>query len=113
MTRTLPCYPCPHDSACCAYGVDLSDAEAAAIRLHYGADKVYRNRAGEWRTRVRSRRCVFLVSNACTLHATDHYPSTCRGFPWYADDQTTPYDYDQTICPELIPVNLLVRRAAR
>ena len=25
---SLPCFPCPHASACCAYGVTLSDEEA-------------------------------------------------------------------------------------
>ena len=33
----LPCYPCPHQSACCAYGVTLSDAEAAEITREQGA----------------------------------------------------------------------------
>jgi hypothetical protein len=27
----LPCFPCPHASACCAYGVTLSDDEKAAL----------------------------------------------------------------------------------
>lgn len=107
--RALPCYPCPHGSACCAYGVDLTESEAAAL----DPGKVYRTSSGTWRTRVRNRRCVFLADNACTLHETDHYPATCRGFPWYMGDQTTPYEYDRTICPELVPVQLLVRKAAR
>ena len=28
---SLPCFPCPHQSACCAYGVTLSDDEALAL----------------------------------------------------------------------------------
>ena len=57
----LPCFPCPHASACCAYGVTLSDEEAAAITAAHGGHLIYRTRWGEWRTRVRGGRCVFLV----------------------------------------------------
>ena len=32
-------FPCPHHSACCAYGVTLSDDEAAAIARAHGADR--------------------------------------------------------------------------
>ena len=28
---SLPCFPCPHDSACCAYGATVSEQEVAAI----------------------------------------------------------------------------------
>ena len=32
----LPCFPCPHGSSCCAYGVTLGDEEAAAISQAHG-----------------------------------------------------------------------------
>ena len=98
----LPCFPCPHQSACCAYGVTLSEEEASAIAARHGADRIYRARWGEWRTRVRNRRCVFLVDNACTLHAQPEYPAVCRGFPWIDVETGGPYEFDQTICPEFV-----------
>ena len=96
----LPCYPCPHHSACCAYGATLSDAEAAAITAGHGADRIYRTRWGEWRTRVSKRRCVFLVDNACTIYGKPYYPAVCRGFPFVDAETGGPYQFDRTICPE-------------
>ena len=98
----LPCYPCPHHSACCAYGVTLSDEEAEGLAARYGRDRMYRTRHGEWRTRVRRGRCVFLVHNSCTIHADPHYPAVCRGFPWTDAETGGPYEFDQTICPEFL-----------
>ena len=99
---TLPCFPCPHHSSCCAYGVTLSDEEAAAIAEAHGPELVYRTRWGEWRTRVRFGRCVFLRENVCTIHAEPHYPAVCRGFPWIDAETGGPYQYDRTICPEFV-----------
>lgn len=96
----LPCYPCPHASACCAYGATVNDEEADALRSRYGEDKIYLTRWGEWRTRVKKGRCVFLVDNACSIHADPHYPAVCRGFPYVDAETGGPYIYDQTICPE-------------
>ena len=98
----LPCYPCPHDSACCAYGATLSDDEAESLGARYGRDRMYRARWGEWRTRVRDGRCVFLVSNSCSIHTDAHYPAVCRGFPWTDAETGGAYEYDQTICPEFL-----------
>ena len=98
----LPCFPCPHGSACCAYGVTLSDDEAAAIAREHGAHLIYQTRWGEWRTRVRQRRCVFLVENRCTIHGRSYYPAVCHGFPWTDAETGEPYQYDQTICPEFV-----------
>ncbi len=106
---SLPCYPCPHLSSCCAYGVTLSEDEAAAITRAHGADVVYRTRWGEWRTRVRGRRCVFLKANVCTIHADPYYPAVCRGFPWTDAETGGPYEYDRTICPEFFTRPELVR----
>ena len=75
---SLPCFPCPHNSSCCAYGVTLSDDEAAAIARGHGPATIYRTRWGEWRTRVRGGRCVFLRENVCTIHAEPYYPAVCR-----------------------------------
>ena len=96
----LPCYPCPHHSACCAYGATLSEAEAAAITTAHGAHRIYRTRWGEWRTRVSRRRCVFLVDNACTIYGKPYYPAVCRGFPFVDAETGGPYQFDRTICPE-------------
>jgi hypothetical protein len=98
----LPCYPCPHHSACCAFGTTVTPEEAAGLSRRYGEDKVYRTRWGEWRTRVRNGRCVFLVNNVCTVHDDPHYPAVCRGFPWTDAETGGPYEFDQTICPEFI-----------
>ncbi len=96
----LPCYPCPHHSSCCAYGVTLSDDEATAITRAHGGHTLYRTRWGEWRTRVSGGRCVFLRENVCTIHAEPYYPAVCRGFPWIDAETGGPYEYDRTICPE-------------
>jgi Fe-S-cluster containining protein len=98
----LPCFPCPHASACCAFGVTLTDEEAEALGSRYGRDKMYRNRWGEWRTRIRKGRCVFLVHNSCTIHRDPSYPAVCRGFPWIDAETGGAYEFDRTICPEFI-----------
>jgi Putative zinc- or iron-chelating domain len=99
---TLPCYPCPHASSCCAYGTTLTDEEAAAIAARHGPSTVYRTRWGEWRTRVRNRRCVFFRDNVCSIHAEGYYPAVCRGFPWTDAETGGPYEFDRTICPEFV-----------
>ena len=68
----------------------------------HGPDLIYRTRWGEWRTRVRRGRCVFLKDNVCTIHAQSYYPAVCRGFPWIDAETGGPYEYDRTICPEFI-----------
>ncbi|HET8650588.1 MAG TPA: YkgJ family cysteine cluster protein [Gemmatimonadales bacterium] len=98
----LPCYPCPHASACCAHGATVSDEEAAAITAAEGSGLVYQTRWGEWRTRVKNRRCVFLRDNTCSIHAQPYYPAVCRGFPWTDAETGGPYEYDRTICPEFL-----------
>ena len=99
---SLPCFPCPHSSSCCAYGVTLSEEEAVAISNIHGGATVYRTRWGEWRTRVRGGRCILLKDNVCTIHAQPYYPAVCRGFPWTDAETGGPYEYDQTICPEFV-----------
>lgn len=96
----LPCFPCPHQSACCAHGATLAESEAAAITARYGSDRIYLTRWREWRTRVRGGRCTFLVGNSCELHAEPYYPLVCRGFPWTDSETGGPYEFDRTICPE-------------
>ncbi len=98
----LPCYPCPHKSACCAYGTTLSETEARAIIAAHGKHTVYRSRGGEWRTRVREGRCVFLLENSCSIYHKPYYPDVCRGFPWTDVETGGPYEYDRTICPEFV-----------
>ena len=98
----LPCYPCPHLSSCCAYGVTLSDDEAAEIARAHGDGVVYRTRWGEWRTQVRGRRCLFLCPPIRTIPAESHSPAACRGFPWTDAETGGPYEYDRSICPEFI-----------
>ena len=98
----LPCYPCPHQSACCAWGTTLTSQEARRIRASHLGDRIYRTRWGEWRTRVRKGRCAFLENNACTIYHTPHYPTVCRTFPWTDAEYGGPYEFDQTICPEFV-----------
>jgi len=98
----LPCYPCPHHSACCEYGATLSEAEAAQVMAAHGAETVFRARWGEWRTRVSKGRCVFLKDNACTIYDRPYYPAVCRGFPFVDAETGGPYQFDRTICPEFV-----------
>lgn len=110
---SLPCFPCPHRSACCAFGTTVTDEEAAGLSARYGEDRVYRTRWGEWRTRVRQGRCVFLVDNVCAIHNDPHYPAVCRGFPWIDAETRGAYEYDQTICPEFVVRSELVQIGRR
>jgi len=95
----LPCYPCPHNASCCAYGTTLSDSEAAAIEANHGLGLVYQTRWGEWRTRVRNKRCSLFRDGGCSVHDQSYYPAQCRGFPW-TDAYGERYEYDLTICGE-------------
>lgn len=110
---SLPCYPCPHNASCCAYGTSLSEEEATAIETNHGQGLVYWTRWGEWRTRVKKGRCVLLRDGACTIHDKSYYPTTCQGFPWVDGDTGEPYEYDVTICGELAsrPELIQLRRA--
>jgi hypothetical protein len=94
----LPCYPCPYGASCCAYGTTLTDEEAAAIEADFGAGMVYQTRWGEWRTRVRNKRCVLFQNGGCSIHDKPYYPGTCQGFPWTDAETGGPYEYDVTIC---------------
>jgi hypothetical protein len=96
---SLPCYPCPHNASCCAYGATVTDEEAMAITAAHGPGKVYQTRWGEWRTRVKNKRCVMLRDGACTIHAQSYYPQVCRGFPW-VDADGDRYIHDISICGE-------------
>ncbi len=106
----LPCHPCPHSASCCAYGTSLSEGEAAAIEAEHGANVVYRTRWGEWRTRVKNRRCTLYRDGGCSIHDQSYYPAVCRGFPWFDGRTGERYRYDVTICgdfqlrPELITI---------
>jgi hypothetical protein len=97
----LPCYPCPHDSSCCAYGTTVTEGEAAAIEAHHGPGLVYRTRWGEWRTRVRQKRCAMFRDGGCSIHDRPYYPAQCRHFPWTDPVTGGRYLYDVTICGEL------------
>jgi hypothetical protein len=98
--RALPCFPCPHQSACCRFGTTVTEEEARAIEAAHGAGKVYRTRWGEWRTRVKKGYCVFHQNNVCTIHGKPYYPEVCKCFPWTDAETGGPYQFDQTICPE-------------
>lgn len=99
---SLPCFPCPHKASCCAYGTTLNDEEAAAIEANHGAGLVYRTRSGEWRTRVRNKRCALYRDDGCAIHDRPYYPAVCRGFPWTDAETGGPYQYDVTICGEFV-----------
>ncbi|HTG84637.1 MAG TPA: YkgJ family cysteine cluster protein, partial [Gemmatimonadales bacterium] len=98
-----------HGSACCTYGTTLQDEEAQDLSERFGADWVYQTRWGEWRTRVRGGRCVFLENNVCIIHGDRSYPAVCRGFPWVDAETGGPYEFDQGICPEFLAGRSLVQ----
>lgn len=100
VPRPLPCFPCPHHSACCRYGTTVTEAEVHAIVAEHGPGTVYQRPDGEWRTRVRKGYCVFLKDNVCTIHGRPYYPEVCKCFPWTDAETGGPYEFDQTICPE-------------
>ena len=116
---SLPCFPCPYDASCCAHGTSLSDEEAAAIESNHGPGLVYKTRWGEWRTRVREKRCVMYRDGGCTIHDQSYYPAVCRGFPWIDTETGGRYEYDLTICgafaehPELIAIQRAIPLAGR
>lgn len=97
---SLPCYPCPHEASCCAFGTTVSEEEAAAIEANHGPGLIYETRWGELRTRVRNRRCVLFRDGGCSVHDKPYYPTTCQGFPWVDGDTGERYEYDVTICGE-------------
>ena len=111
----LPCFPCPYDSSCCAHGTTVSEEEAAAIEANHGAGLVYETRWGEWRTRVRNKRCVMYRNGGCSIHDKSYYPTMCQGFPWIDFDTGERYEYDVTICGELAarPDLIALQRAIR
>ena len=99
---SLPCYPCPHSASCCAYGVTLSDEEAAVIEANHGAGLVYQTRWGEWRTRIRNKRCALYRDGGCTIHDKSYYPAVCAGFPWTDAETGGRYEFDVSICGEFV-----------
>jgi hypothetical protein len=110
---SLPCFPCPYDASCCAYGVSLSDSEAAAIEADFGPGLVYRTRWGEFRTRIRQKRCSLYRDGGCTIHDKSYYPAVCRGFPWTDAETGGRYEYDVSICGEFVarPELVAIQRA--
>jgi hypothetical protein len=115
----LPCFPCPYNASCCAYGVSLSDEEAAEIEANHGAGLVYKTRWGEYRTRIKKGRCAMYRDGGCSIHDKSYYPATCRGFPWTDSETGGPYEYDVTICgeferrPELIQLQRAIPHPGR
>ena len=97
---SLPCYPCPHNASCCAYGTTVTEEEAAAIEANHGGGLVYRTRWGEIRTRVRNKRCVLFRNGGCSVHDKPYYPNVCRGFPWFDAETGGRYEHDAFICGE-------------
>lgn len=116
---SLPCYPCPYASSCCAHGTSLSEEEAFAIEAHQGPGLVYKTHWGEWRTRVQKKRCALYRDGGCSIHDQPYYPATCRDFPWTDAETGGRYEYDVTICgafearPELIALQRAIPPANR
>lgn len=115
---SLPCFPCPYNASCCAYGTSLTEEEAAAIERDHGPGLVYETRWGEWRTRVRNKRCVLFRDGGCIIHDQPYYPEICRGFPWL-DAYGGRYQYEVTICgafeahPDLVELHRAIPASAR
>ena len=100
MLKALPCFPCPHKSACCSWGADLTNHEAIKILEWHGSEYLTKGEMGP-RTAIVNGSCVFLVNNGCTIHKKSYYPEVCAGFPNKAGKTDEPYPGDKTICPEL------------
>ena len=105
----LPCFPCPYNSSCCAYGVTLSESEALTIAANHGSNLVYKTRWGEWRTRVVNKRCALYQNGGCSIHDKSYYPLLCSGFPWIDAETGERYEYDITICGEFVAREELVQ----
>ena len=104
--HNLPCYPCPHKGACCAYGASLTVSEAQAVTGEFGVLSVIEtgDPVDPLRTRVLEGRCSLQNEDGtCKIHARSYYPKTCKGFPW-VDDEGNPYVHDKTICPEFVQI---------
>ena len=99
MSNNLPCFPCPHKGICCRYGADLTDAEAKALTLAYGADTVTETDEG-YRTAVKGDMCGFHLDGLCTIHTSPLYPAVCRAYPWEDGILGGPYQGDRQECPE-------------
>jgi hypothetical protein len=116
---SLPCYPCPYASSCCAHGTSLSEEEAFAIEANRGPGLVYKTHWGEWRTRVQKKRCALYRDGGCTIHDQPYYPAICRDFPWIDAETGGRYECDVTICgefearPELIALQRAIPPANR
>jgi Fe-S-cluster containining protein len=98
----LPCFPCPHRSACCRWGTWLTEEEGWKIFTKY-PDKVYFDEdVKNWRTQIWDGRCVFYNNGGCTIHNEDFYPSSCKDFP-YKDmrNPLLPRAFDAITCPEI------------
>lgn len=102
MMKTLPCFPCPHASSCCWWGVTISLPEMLQMVDRFGLSVITTGDPGELRTAVVDGRCVFLQDNACTIHDTPFYPQVCRGFPFTDAEHGGAYEGDTTICPEML-----------
>ena len=101
MSKTLPCFPCPHSSSCCSWGATVSLAEMVQIVDRFGPSTVTTGDPGELRTAVVDGHCVFLHDNSCTIHDAPFYPRVCRGFPFTDAEHGGAYEGDVTICPEM------------
>jgi hypothetical protein len=95
----------------------VSESEATAIETAHGPGLVYQTRWGEWRTRVKNRRCVLFRDGGCSIHDRPYYPAQCQGFPWIDPEDGGRYMYDVTICgafnvePELIEIQRAIPMA--
>lgn len=101
MISKLPCWPCPHGSACCRFGTTVSEREAVGLVSRYGAHTILRKEDGELRTSLQDGRCIFSVANACVIHDDPDYPAVCIHFPWSDAETGGPYEGDLTICPSI------------
>ena len=116
---SLPCHPCPFNASCCNYGTTISEEEAAEIERHHGPGLVYETRWGEWRTRVKNRKCAMFQNGGCSIHDKPYYPTLCAAFPWTDGDTGGRYEYDVTICgmfeahPELVEIQRAIPAAPK
>ena len=98
----LPCNPCPHQSACCIYGVSVTDEERATIELNFNSSFVRWDEEEQgWRTAVVDGRCIFSKFNICEIYGKPYYPEICSGVPFYQGTTQAPYESEVIgLCPE-------------
>jgi hypothetical protein len=99
LCQPLICFPCPHNGACCEFGVDITDEEADQMISIHGSESVILDDGG-YRTNVKNGCCFFFLDGLCSIHSKSYYPKVCKSFPFEDGILGGPYQGDANECPE-------------